>query len=377
MSRALTASERDALTRLAASLPKGSAERRAILAGLLEATSRDVNIPGMHIIEPAEVKDHAKIYENAEVYGNALVYENAEVYGDARVHENAKVFGNAHVFDSADVAGHAKVFGHALVYENAVVSYDAQVYGKAQVFGRAKVAGRAIVYGTAKIGGSAVILGGAWDGSEGPIMSGTWGGPSLRVKAAKNTSMNFLEAHMKEAAEDVLSKFRGVVVSPYLTVIGDRWNIALTVRTPLFRDFKLMFRGKSNVFMDEGETINGLLSRAFGARLSWQKTTAEGYLFYLEAANTVDYVEEFIRETVEDAVWDVNSSAEIKVYLDGRIEIVVKTDTLEEIVRTHHYGSDPDTEEGETLVEALTDALHTKVEWTGTDLDSYNFVVRL
>ena len=130
MSKNLTASDRKALIRLASSLPAGSPERRAILAGLQKGASTrgDVNVPGKHILERAEVTDNAKVSDKAVVSGNAEVGDNAKVSG------------------------------------------------------RAQVGGNAVVYRNARIGGKAVILGGEWDGSEGEITKGVWKSPTKRVR---------------------------------------------------------------------------------------------------------------------------------------------------------------------------------------------------
>ena len=133
MSRNLTAQDRSSLIRLASTLPVGSAERKAILAGLAQTkqASGEINVPGKHI------RDSAMVSENARVYDNALVFENAKVYDNAEVYDNA------------------------LVYD------DALVYGYARVSGEAR------------IGGTAVILGGEWDGTEGPVLSGKWLAPGV------------------------------------------------------------------------------------------------------------------------------------------------------------------------------------------------------
>ena len=80
MSRALTASDRSALIRLASTLPVGSVERKAILAGLSKTSSGEVNVPGKHILDNAEVFRNAKVFGNAEVYDNAEVFRNAYGY---------------------------------------------------------------------------------------------------------------------------------------------------------------------------------------------------------------------------------------------------------------------------------------------------------
>jgi hypothetical protein len=211
--RKLTASDRSALIKLASTLPSGSSERRAILVGLQgsskAASGREVNVPGKHIFDDAQVSDTAKVFENATVRGNAQVYgdakvggnadisgnanvfdnarvkDNAEVSSDAKVLENAEVSGKAQVFgyamvtDRAMVYGYAMVSGYAMVYEDAKVWGKANVWGNALVYGDAKVYGNAKVFGKADISGTAEILGGTWDGSEGPITSGKWKGPGI------------------------------------------------------------------------------------------------------------------------------------------------------------------------------------------------------
>ena len=127
----LASSDRSSLIRLASSLPVGSSERRTILAGLSKVSALEYNVPGIHILD------------NAQVFGFA------GVYGDATVSDRAKV------------SGRAQVFG------------DAEVFGRAQVYGGAKIFGRA------RIGGTAQILGGEWDGSEGDILSGKWLAPGV------------------------------------------------------------------------------------------------------------------------------------------------------------------------------------------------------
>jgi carbonic anhydrase/acetyltransferase-like protein (isoleucine patch superfamily) len=206
--RKLSSSDRSALIKLASSLPSGSPERRAILAGLSKSSSArsEFNIPGKHILDRAEVFDNVKVYDNAKVYGDAKVYDNAKVSGKAKVYDKATVYGEAKVFDnamvygdSAKVGGKALVYGKAKVYDdalvyqtaavfgqaevfgNASVGGDADISGNAQVYGKAIVEGKAQVSGKARIGGDAVIIGGKWDGSEGPIMTGIWKGPGVPV----------------------------------------------------------------------------------------------------------------------------------------------------------------------------------------------------
>lgn len=132
MSLPMKSSDRSRLIRLASSLPVGSPERRTILAGLSRVSrvsALEYNVPGIHILD------------NAQVFGFAGVY------------------GNATVSDRAKVSGRA------------------QVFGQAEVFGRAQVLGAAKIFGQARIGGTAQILGGEWDGSEGDILSGRWVAP--------------------------------------------------------------------------------------------------------------------------------------------------------------------------------------------------------
>ncbi len=73
--------DRSALIRLASTLPVGSTERKAILAGLGQTLGRvasgEVNVPGKHILENAEVSGNAEVYENAQVGGNAQVGDKA------------------------------------------------------------------------------------------------------------------------------------------------------------------------------------------------------------------------------------------------------------------------------------------------------------
>jgi len=141
------ASTRSVLVKLASSLPVGSPERKAILAGLQGSTKKasygEFNIPEKHIFDNAKVNDNAVVRDDARVSGNAQVFGNAEVYGEAKVYGKAEVFGNA------------------------------------EVYGNAKVKGKAYVFGKARISGTAIILGGFWDGSEGEITSGTWRGPGV------------------------------------------------------------------------------------------------------------------------------------------------------------------------------------------------------
>lgn len=119
MSRTLIGADRSTLIRLASTLPVGSTERKAILAGLSREAASKYNVPGKHILD------------NAQVSGNA------------------KVYGGAWVIDNAEVSGKAKVYG------------------------------RPVLKGRARIGGTAVILGGEWDGSEGEILSGRWMAPGV------------------------------------------------------------------------------------------------------------------------------------------------------------------------------------------------------
>lgn len=182
-SRNLTASDRSALIKLASSLPAGSPERKAILAGLRGSSSKtafgDFNIPDKHIFHRAEVSDKAKVSDGAHVrddaklYDRAQVFDKAQVYDNAEMYDEAKVYGEAEVFGRSELSGKAKVYGNAEVSGKAIVGGDAHVYGSAQVYGDA------IVAGDAKIGGTAVIIGGHWDGSEGTITSGKWKAPGV------------------------------------------------------------------------------------------------------------------------------------------------------------------------------------------------------
>ena len=133
---------------------------------LASGLSGEVNIPGVHILDNAEVIGNAKVFGDAKVYASAMV-SGGEVSDNATVSGDAKVYGNAQVYGNAEVYGKAKVGGEAEVYGNAVVSGGAHVYGGARV------------YGDAKVFGTAVILGGDWDGSEGPITSGRWMAPGV------------------------------------------------------------------------------------------------------------------------------------------------------------------------------------------------------
>jgi carbonic anhydrase/acetyltransferase-like protein (isoleucine patch superfamily)/predicted DNA-binding WGR domain protein len=187
------ASARSALVKLAAGLPAGSSERRAILAGLAKKASiKNINIPGKHILDNAQVLGDAEVRNNAQVFGNAEVNgPNAKVYSNAKVHGNAKVlvhaqvsdkaevYGDARIYERAMVFGQAKVFDDAKVFDRAEVSGAATVYGNAKVYGDAKVDGYAKVFGKADISGDAEIAGGKWDGSEGPVTSGRWFGPGV------------------------------------------------------------------------------------------------------------------------------------------------------------------------------------------------------
>ena len=82
MARTLTSSDRKGLIRLASSLPKGSVERRAILAGLKKAfTSRDdekapyekggfIYLDSTHTYtDEADAKSHADAMKGAKVMG--------------------------------------------------------------------------------------------------------------------------------------------------------------------------------------------------------------------------------------------------------------------------------------------------------------------
>ena len=156
--RTLTASDRSALIKLASSLPSGSSERKAILAGLQGSSSKTasgVNIPGVHVLD------------------NAIVQDNAKVYGKANVRDDAKVYDNAEVYDYATVTGYAEVSGEAKVYGFALLSGNAEVSGNAKVYDNAHVCDNAL------IGGTAEILGGIWKGYEGLITSGRWKGPGI------------------------------------------------------------------------------------------------------------------------------------------------------------------------------------------------------
>ena len=103
MSRNLTASDRSALIRLASTLPVGSTERKAILAGLAKTSSGEVNVPGKHILENAQVGGDAKVFDKAKVSGNA------KVFGNAYVGDKAQVYGDARVTDWAGVSDFARV----------------------------------------------------------------------------------------------------------------------------------------------------------------------------------------------------------------------------------------------------------------------------
>jgi len=122
--RKLSSSNRSALIKLASSLPSGSPERRAILAGLQQkAASGEVNIPDVHIF------DNAVVDSKAKVFGNARVRDEAELVG------KAQVYGNADVSEGAWVSG--KVFGDAIVSGDTMIS--GKVYGKARVKGKTKI----------------------------------------------------------------------------------------------------------------------------------------------------------------------------------------------------------------------------------------------
>lgn len=247
MSRPLTASDRASLIRLASSLPAGSAERKAILAGLgqTKQASEEINVPGKHVFDRAEVFDGAKVFGKAKVSGDAQVYgdavvfdkakvfERAEVYGNAKVFDRAKVSGNAKVFDRAEVSGktevygnakvsgnaavkeralafedarvfnkallygdarvqgnaeifgNAEVYGKAQVYENSKVFDEAHVYGYAEVSGNAQVFGEAHVYLFAKVSGDAKVCGEARIGGHAEILGGFWDGSEGRVLSGK------------------------------------------------------------------------------------------------------------------------------------------------------------------------------------------------
>jgi carbonic anhydrase/acetyltransferase-like protein (isoleucine patch superfamily) len=197
--RALTASDRGLLVRLASEMPNGSSERRAIIAGLsvVAVSLGEFNIPNFHIVGQAAVTDDAKVYDKAQirdgaqVYGRAKVHGEARVFGKAHVYQDAEVFMEAQVYDYAKVGGRARVYGvaevhgDAAIWGNAQISDGAKVFGNAQVYGDAKVSdwakigGDAEVFGKAQISGRAVILGGTWDGSEGEILSGRWLAPGV------------------------------------------------------------------------------------------------------------------------------------------------------------------------------------------------------
>ena len=197
--RALTASDRSALIKLAAGFAQGSPERRAILMGLGKqaVSASEANIHGFHIFGRASVTDDAQVYDTAKVlddakvyhrakvfgkarvFGKAQVYQDAEVYMDAQVSDYARVAGRAKVSGAAELSANAMVFGNAHVFDSAHVSGEAQVHGSATVSDWAKIGGDAEVFGKAHIGGRAVILGGKWDGSEGPVLSGRWLAPNV------------------------------------------------------------------------------------------------------------------------------------------------------------------------------------------------------
>lgn len=228
-----TTGARDEVSESRRKVPVSQVQKRAKVA-------REVNVPGRHILDNAEVTGdaevsenakvsgsahvssgavvrgnavvtgRAQVYEDAVVRGNALVTDRAKVYQKALVADRAKVSGSAVIFYSgrvlwdaevsgnATVAGLAAVYGRAKVYDNAkvyrsaLVRGNAQVFGNAmvfsgaavveddaQVYGNAKVTGTAWISGRARIGGRAVILGGKWDGSEGEVTSGRWKAPGV------------------------------------------------------------------------------------------------------------------------------------------------------------------------------------------------------
>ena len=198
MSRTLTSSDRSALIRLASTMPVGSTERRAILAGLTHKATETINVIGKHIRGNASVDGNAMVYENGLVSGNASVFNNAKVFGDAMVQGNAQVSGNAQVFGKAQVYKNSSVTDDAKVFGNALVGGKADVGGHAQVFGKAQVAGDAVVGGTARIGGTAHILGGRWNGSEGEVTEGEWVSPGVPSKNARLA----MSGHMPDNAPD-------------------------------------------------------------------------------------------------------------------------------------------------------------------------------
>ena len=118
----LSSQDRSALIRLASTLPVGSTERKAILAGLSKTSSGEFNIPGKHILDSAQVSGKARVLWDAEVS------ENAKVYGNAEVSTKAKVWGSAQVYDDAKVLVVAKVYDNASVYGNAKVAEYARAY---------------------------------------------------------------------------------------------------------------------------------------------------------------------------------------------------------------------------------------------------------
>jgi len=220
----LSSQDRASLIRLASTLPIGSVERKAILAGLsgtdktsasggetaekhqLKVLTDTVKNPmkgkflGGPSAEEAEktlrekfhftdkqiaslkkanfndtgktssgevnvpgkhILGDAQVSGKALVYGEAAVNGNAYVYDKAKVYGDAKVSGDAYVYGDAKVSGKAKVYGEARVFGRAHVLGDAKVYGDAVVYGDAKVFGRAYVLGNAQVSDDAQVSGDA------------------------------------------------------------------------------------------------------------------------------------------------------------------------------------------------------------------------
>lgn len=224
------ASDRPALIRLASTLPKGSGERRAILAVIQRMARGAFNLPGKHILDHAAVTgramvsddavvrdrvrvfgqawvgdnavvsgdvsigDKAIVHSNAVVAGKVLVRDNARIGDNARVHGNVEMYGMATVKERATVSGHvllegrATIYGQAKVRDNAMVlehgkvsgsatvGGNAKIVGKSKVSGNARVEGDAVVYDLARVYGKAYVYGKARIGGSAEILGGKWDG---------------------------------------------------------------------------------------------------------------------------------------------------------------------------------------------------------
>jgi len=210
--KSLIASDRSALIKLASTLPVGSTERKAILAGLSSVSGKtaasgggmaekhqikvlmdtvrnpmkgkflggpsaeeaektlrekfnftDKQIASLKTaasgrVASGEVNVPGKhILDNAHVSGKAQVSDSAQISDYALIEDSAKVTENSQVSGDAQVSGTVTVSDNAKVTDRAEVSGNALIYGSCVISGHARVDGNSVVYGRAKVYGDSSL----------------------------------------------------------------------------------------------------------------------------------------------------------------------------------------------------------------------------